>query len=108
MRTMPVICLVLVSGACATNHRQPPPTPTVTAQPAGTDWGRASCARLGKGDIPLRVSEGREGSAVALVRAGQGPLLAYVADADSRSVHTVSVDEKREVSRTRVDGAPRQ
>jgi mono/diheme cytochrome c family protein len=44
---------------------------------------------------------------VALARDG-GRLLAYVADADSRSVHTVDVDAGRELVRTRVDGEPRQ
>jgi hypothetical protein len=55
----------------------------------------------------VRVAPGRQGSAVALVRDGPR-LLAYVADADSRSVHTVSVDEGRELGRTRLPGAPRQ
>jgi len=112
MRTMPVICLVLVSGACATTRPSPPPAPTPAAQPVAADWGRASCGRQAAFAIPQRVSDGasyaREGSAVALVRAGQGPLLAYIADADSRSVHTVSVDDRRELGRTRVDGAVRQ
>jgi DNA-binding beta-propeller fold protein YncE len=49
----------------------------------------------------------RQGSAVTLARDG-GRLLAYVADADSRSVHTVDVDAGRELVRTRVDGDPRQ
>jgi DNA-binding beta-propeller fold protein YncE len=53
------------------------------------------------------VSTARQGSAVALARAGDR-LLAYVADADSRSVHTVDVDQGRELVRTRVDGEPRQ
>jgi mono/diheme cytochrome c family protein len=49
----------------------------------------------------------RQGSAVALARM-DGRLIAYVADADSGSIHTVAVDEHREVGRTRVGGVPRQ
>lgn len=44
---------------------------------------------------------------MALARTGDR-LLAYVADADSRSIHTVSIDDQRELVRTRVSGAPRQ
>jgi mono/diheme cytochrome c family protein/DNA-binding beta-propeller fold protein YncE len=52
---------------------------------------------------------------VALARAADGALLAYVADADSRSVHTLridlhpaTIDAGRELGRTRLEGAPRQ
>jgi mono/diheme cytochrome c family protein len=56
---------------------------------------------------PVRTGGARQGSAVALVRSGER-LLAYVADGDSRSIHTIDVDAAHELVRTRVDGEPRQ
>jgi mono/diheme cytochrome c family protein len=75
--------------------------------PSRADLLRASCARRTQAALPTRVSSTGEGSAVALVRAGD-KLLAYVADADSRSLHTVSVDDGKELARTRLEGSPEQ
>jgi DNA-binding beta-propeller fold protein YncE len=55
----------------------------------------------------VRVAGARAGNAVALVRDGTR-LLAYIADADSRSLHTIDVDAGHELARTRLDGEPRQ
>jgi DNA-binding beta-propeller fold protein YncE len=101
-----MVIACLLAGACA----RVPSTRAPESLVAGTDVAPgpvASCARRTEGVRPARVSEDRQGSAVALVRAGDR-LLAYVADTDSRSVHTISIDEGRELVRTRVDGEPRQ
>jgi hypothetical protein len=108
MRAMLVICLALVSGACAATHQRSINSSHATAGPPGVHWGRASCSRRGSSTLPARVSDRRQGGAVVLARAEAGSLLAYVADTDSRSVHVVSVDEQRELVRTRLDGAPRE
>jgi hypothetical protein len=66
-----------------------------------------SCARRGQQPLPARLAAARQGSAVVLAREGSR-LLAYVADADSHSVHTVSIDDRRELGHTRLGGSPRQ
>jgi len=103
MRRVVIACLFV--GACAKLPGARAPG-TVVAEPE-TVVVPVSCARRTPGPRPARVSTARQGSAVALARAGDR-LLAYVADADSRSVHTVDVDEGRELVRTRLDGEPRQ
>jgi DNA-binding beta-propeller fold protein YncE len=104
MRRVVIACLFV--GACARVPSAPAPKNVAVAdsQPPAV---RASCARRTEGPRPVRVGEGRQGGAVVLARAGDR-LLAYVADADSRSIHTLSIDWGRELARTRLDGAPRQ
>jgi DNA-binding beta-propeller fold protein YncE len=104
MRTVVVGCLVL--AACGTAPTASPPKAKAAVTQA-VDLARASCSRRTDGALPERLTDARQGSAVALVRSHRG-LLAYVADADSRSLHTVSVDEKRELVRTRLNGVPRE
>ena len=104
MRRVVIACLFV--GACAKVPSARAPSPVV-AQPESPVVVPVSCARRTQGPRPVAVSTTRQGSAVALARAG-GMLLAYVADADSRSVHTVDVDGGRELVRTRLDGEPRQ
>ena len=104
MRRVVIACLLL--GACARGPSARSPSPAV-AEPASAAPPVVSCARRTGGVRPVRVSGARQGSAVALARAGDR-LLAYVADADSRSLHTIDVDARRELVRTRVDGEPRQ
>ena len=111
MRRMVIVCLFV--GACA----RVPATHTIRAPATAVDEAQVktptprpsltSCARHTTGPLPARLAAGRQGSAVALVRSGER-LLAYVADADSKSVHTIDVDGGRELVRTRVAGAPRQ
>lgn len=103
MRRVVIACLFV--GACARVPSAPAPKVVVSDTEAPAVL--ASCARRTEGARPVRVGEGRQGSAVVLARAN-GQLLAYVADADSRSIHTLSVDGGREIARTRLDGAPRQ
>lgn len=106
MRTAVVTCLAL--GACAAPFYPPAHVAGVPAsQPPLLDVAHRSCERLHATVLPGRASADRQGSAVALVRSGTR-LFAYVADADSRSIHTVSVDEHRELARTRLAGAPRE
>jgi DNA-binding beta-propeller fold protein YncE len=103
MRRVVIACLFV--GACAKVPSAR--APSLVAEPESPIVVPVSCARRTQGSRPVAVSTTRQGSAVALARAGD-KLLAYVADADSRSVHTVDVDEGRELVRTRVDGEPRQ
>jgi hypothetical protein len=104
MRRVVIACLFV--GACARVPSTHAPSNSVTAETIAPG-SLASCARRAHGPLPARVSQERQGSAVALARA-RGALIAYVADADSRSVHTLSIDAGRELARTRVDGEPRQ
>ncbi|MBL9026797.1 MAG: c-type cytochrome [Myxococcales bacterium] len=67
-----------------------------------------SCERQSPGVGAKRlVATSREGSAVALAKSGDS-VLAYVADEDTRAIHTVNVDTKQQVARSAVDGAPAQ
>ena len=95
-----------LSGACG--RGAPIPTPkSVAIIPAAVEPTLASCARRGTYALPQRLPAARQGSAVALAKS-DGKLVAYVADADSRSIHTVSIDDHRETARTRLEGTPRQ
>jgi DNA-binding beta-propeller fold protein YncE len=104
MRRVVIACLFV--GACARVPSTHAPDRSVSRD-AKAPGPLASCVRRTQATLPARVSLERQGSAVALARAGDR-LLAYVADADSRSVHTLSIDEGRQLARTRVEGEPRQ
>lgn len=104
MRRMVIVCLLL--GACARVPGTRAPNVAAVAE-VDAPAVLASCARRTEGARPARVGEGRQGSAVVLARTGER-LLAYVADADSKSIHTLDVDAGREIARTRVGGTPRQ
>jgi DNA-binding beta-propeller fold protein YncE len=109
------VCVLLGAWACARAPGGPSPQSGsagaaggAAADPTSAELLHASCARRGKGDLPLRAAAaGRQGGAIVLARSPKA-LLAYVADADSKSVHTVDVDAGRELVRTRVGGAPAQ
>jgi DNA-binding beta-propeller fold protein YncE len=108
MRRMVIACLLV--GACARVPAARVPTPAVEEVQVAASIAtppEAPCIRRTEVALPTRVKGARQGSAVALARSGER-LLAYVADADSRSVHTLDVDGRRELVRTRVAGAPRQ
>ena len=66
-----------------------------------------SCARVHPGIGAIRADEGRQGNAVALARLGQRTL-AYIADEDSQSLHTIDVMAGREVATTSLGGSPAQ
>jgi len=55
----------------------------------------------------VRYSELRQGGSVVLARHG-GTTLAYVADEDSRAIHTIDLAKKEQIARTSVGGAPAQ
>jgi DNA-binding beta-propeller fold protein YncE len=103
MRRFVVTCLVYVAACGAPNARAPkvPEAPT-----AAVDFIHASCARVGKTALPTREEDARQGSAVVLARSEK--LLAYVADADSHSIHTVSIGDKRELGHTNLGATPKQ
>jgi DNA-binding beta-propeller fold protein YncE len=109
------VCLLLGAWACASRPGASTPSSATAGAAGGAAGGgasaellHASCARRGKGALPARASAaGRQGGAVVLARTPKA-LLAYVADADSKSVHTVDVDAQRELVRTRLDGSPAQ
>ena len=112
MRRMVIAALLL--AACA--HGPSPRTPSSEVADAdASPLARASCVRRTSEELPAGLADARQGSSIVLVRAPDRQLLAYVADADSRSIHTLAIDVHtgtidagRELGRTRVDGAPRQ
>jgi DNA-binding beta-propeller fold protein YncE/mono/diheme cytochrome c family protein len=104
MRRVVIACLFV--GACARVPSTHAPD-RVVFRGEETTGSPASCARRTQAALPARASLERQGGAIVLARAGDR-LIAYVADADSRSVHTLSIDEGKELARTRVGGEPRQ
>ena len=64
-----------------------------------------SCARARPGVGAVRADELRQGGAVTLARLA-GKTIAYVADEDSQSLHTIDVSAGREVATTSLGGAP--
>ncbi len=107
----PLIALLVLGGA-ACGGVSPPPEEAARrsaerpAAGAKDEAAAASCApRRASRVVPAGAS--RQGSAVALVRAGDR-LLAYVADADSRALHTVDVDARRQLAKTPLGGSPRE
>jgi len=66
-----------------------------------------SCARSNPGVGAVRFSELRQSGAVALARSGTRTI-AYVADEDSKLIHTIDVDKKEQIARTSVKGEPSQ
>lgn len=109
MRRLALACAAAgLVGACGRGAPVPPPPRSVAVVPAAVEPSLASCARRGSHALPQRLPSARQGSAVTLAKTASGKLLAYVADADSRSIHTVSIDDRRETARTRVEGTPRQ
>lgn len=109
MRRLVLACATAgLVGACGRGAPIPTPPRSVALVPAAVEPALASCARRTSHALPQRLPSARQGGAVALAKTGDGKLLAYVADADSRSIHTVSVDDRRETVRTRLEGTPRQ
>lgn len=66
------------------------------------------CARQNAGIGPARYSaNNHQGGTVALATFKKATI-AYVADEDSRAIHTIDVDEREELARTPLHGAPAQ
>jgi mono/diheme cytochrome c family protein len=66
-----------------------------------------ACARRHPAVGAVRASAGREGSSVALARLGSTSL-AYVANEDTRALHTLDLDRKTDAAMTPLLGAPAQ
>ncbi len=83
-----------------------PPEPKEPAAAAAVPVA-PSCERLRPGVGAVRADELRQGGAVTLARLGT-TTLAYVADEDSQSLHTIDVTAGREVATTSLGGSPAQ
>src|SRR5689334_1743397 len=81
------------------------PQPSSQASTPMISVSSKSCQRLRPGTGAVRATLDRQGGAVVLANAGQRHL-AYVADADSRSIHTIDVDAAKEIATTSLPGAP--
>jgi DNA-binding beta-propeller fold protein YncE len=66
-----------------------------------------SCGRSNPGVGAVRYSELRQSGAIALARNGTRTI-AYVADEDSKALHTIDVDKKEQIARTTLKGSPSQ
>lgn len=97
-----VVALTVGCGGTGTSTVDPSARQEVTP----TDFGTVgACARKKPGSGAGRLGDHREGGAVALARSGDGTI-AYVADEDDRSVHTIDVSGGRARATTRLSGAP--
>jgi cytochrome c peroxidase len=68
-----------------------------------------SCERRHPGTGATRLGALRQSSSVALATAaGSGATLAYIADSDEPTLHTVDMDAKREIAVTRLRDRPEQ
>ena len=99
--------MVLLS-ACMRSGPAPVPVPV----PAGVASARPSCARLHPGVGASSLAVVRAGSTIALAEqrtsTGAPRLVAYVADADEPTLHTIDVDARRELTTTSLRGRPEQ
>ena len=98
---------VLVLAACGGRSTNPT-APAAGGKPAFEVASSTSCLRAHPGVGARRVSAVKQSGSVALARAPGGPLLAYVADSDEPTIHTVDVDAGREVAVTELHGTPEQ
>lgn len=83
-----------------------PQAPMVGKAPVA-DGEKQSCARSTPGVGASRYSALRQSGAVVLAKHGT-KTLAYVADEDSNAIHTIDVDSKEEIAKTKLDGQPSQ
>lgn len=84
-----------------------PPEPRGADREVAATPQRPMCERARPGVGAVRADELRQGGAVTLARLGDRTL-AYVADEDSQSIHTIDVLAGREVATTSVAGSPSQ
>ena len=105
-RTLVLAALSVAASACGGS---PPRTGTVAAATSVPSVAAApSCERASPGVGAKRAYAVAGSSAVALARADDGRLLAYVADADEPTLHTVDVGAGAEIAVTPLEGAPEQ
>jgi DNA-binding beta-propeller fold protein YncE/mono/diheme cytochrome c family protein len=95
----------LVLAACS--GRAPGPSaPAAKSKPVFQVVASTSCARVNPGVGPARHGAVRQSSTVALAKVPQGALLAYIADSDEPTLHTVDLDQGRELAATDLKGTP--
>jgi cytochrome c peroxidase len=90
----------LALSACA---RAGSPVPISGASAAAAP----GCGRIHPGTGAERFGKTREGSPVALARSG-GHVIAYIADADEPTLHTIDIEAKKELVTTSLKGRPEQ
>jgi len=83
------------------------PSPTTATVKSTELAAQKGCERKTPGVGATRFSALRQGGAVVLAK-HKTTTYAYVADEDSRAIHTVDVDKKEEVAKTSLPGAPAQ
>ncbi len=99
-----------VLWACARDGRAPalaPPVSVASLAPART----VACGRLHPGVGPARLGKARAGSPLALATSAVGKgtrVVAYVADTDEPTLHTIDVDSRTEIATTPLAGRPEQ
>ncbi len=101
-------CAFVLSACVQTGH-----SPAPVSGASGTAV--AGCGRLHPGVGAERLGKVRVGSPVALARtkgakgnAQGGRVIAYVADADEPTLHTIDVDAHKEIAITTLKGRPEQ
>jgi DNA-binding beta-propeller fold protein YncE len=83
--------------------------PVRSAKGLGPSSQASSCERRHPGVGAARLGALRQSSSVALASAPPGgATLAYIADADEPTLHTVDVDARREIASTRLRDRPEQ
>lgn len=96
---------LLVLAAC--NGRAPGPSaPAAKSKPVFETVASTNCARVNPGVGPARHGATRQSSTIALAKAPQGALFAYIADGDEPTLHTVDLDRGRELAATDLKGTP--
>jgi hypothetical protein len=119
--------LWIMAGCAGTpppSSPSPPPEPTLLGEPTTVTAGGSketqsgplfevagSCRRAHPNTGARRFGPVRTSSSVALAASGEGAglrVLAYVADGDEPTLHTVDVDSGRELALTTLRGVPEQ
>jgi DNA-binding beta-propeller fold protein YncE len=95
-----------VATLAACGGQTPAPTSAPQATQAGGQ-GAQSCARVRPGTGATRFSLERQSNPVSLAKHGNRTI-AYVADEDSKAIHTVDVDGAKEIASTKLPGSPSQ
>lgn len=107
MRTF-ALCALISVGVAAYGCGGAKPEAAGPSAKGGSPGARtASCERQHPGVGAVRRGTERQGSPVALAQAGSSAI-AYVADEDSKALHTVDVDKGTELATTKLGGAPAQ
>gem|GEM_PF-1070650 len=95
----------LALAAC--NKGSPAPSaPAAQQKPAFQVVASTSCNRAHPGVGAARYGANRQSASIALAKSPSGALLAYVADSDEPTIHTVDINSGREVAVTEVHGTP--